>query len=145
MHDGRANMIRAIKHETRLPGTSTNFIFLHSPQKACYFIKVMQGYYYFLLLLFSIVLLLLFCHRRRMHVTSQPSIPVPLSRAAVEDQLLQQQRLPLLSPVAVRHFQGVQDARADRERVHHRAAAAALLHRVQRALGQQAVGDVVPL
>lgn len=80
-----------------------------------------------------------------MHVTSQPSIPVPLSRAAVEDQLLQQQRLPLLSPVAVRHFQGVQDARADRERVHHRAAAAALLHRVQRALGQQAVGDVVPL
>lgn len=71
--------------------------------------------------------------------------PYRLSRAAVEDQLLQQQRLPLLSSVTVRHFQGIQNARANRERVHHRAAAAALLHRVQRALGQQAVGDVVPL
>lgn len=45
----------------------------------------------------------------------------------------------------MRHFQGVQDARANRERVHHRAVAAALLHRVQRALGQQALGDVVSL
>lgn len=65
--------------------------------------------------------------------------------AALQDQLLQQQRLPLLPPVAVRHLQGIQDARADRERVHHRAAAAALLHRAQRALWQQAVRDAVPL
>lgn len=45
----------------------------------------------------------------------------------------------------MRHFQGVQDARTNRERVHHRSAAAALLHRVQRALGQQALRDVVSL
>jgi len=64
---------------------------------------------------------------------------------AFQNQLLQPQRLPLVPPVALRHLQGVQDARAHRERVHHRAAAAALLHGVQRALGQQAVGDAVPL
>lgn len=69
----------------------------------------------------------------------------PLPPTAVKNQLLQQQWLPLVSSVTLRHLQGVQDARTNREWVHHRPAATALLHGVQRALRQQALRDVVPL